>query len=432
MSRGCSLFDDEDVTLIKNLILEMCVAHPTKARMYAAHFFSSPIIAVFCLQRLYAWGAVCSLFAPAPDADGTAPCSPPLRGLTRPPSPHSRFRTPSQAWAPHASPPLPPRPGTSPRTLWGEVPSAPGQAGEGGAHGSPTAPVHRSQGNAGAAQLSPYVSWVMNRGRDLGDEWGEEPPASPVTSPRPPPSPWTRAQRTDGRVSSHPAVWERGGPQGPVSPTQARLGAIADVLARGQGSNVLRRRGLQGNDPHPPSSPRSHTTPDEPSAGRGSRGVDLSVAGEAAGGGQSRSLFANLTIIPPGEGPEPAPTSPGGAYLGGGGGVGGGGAGGGRVRDWRFAPPSARGGPPTHRRAIMDPDKLLGGWVVVVVAGQHERLPCAASLSEAPLVRTCMQHIESHAPCTRLNTSCTLPDTAAHTHTCPLRTHSCRHQEAVR
>eukprot|EP00798_Chlamydomonas_sp_ICE-L_P002432 gene2432-8754_t len=65
MQKGCSVFDDGDVELIREMILEISFANPAKVHLMKNKFFSSTAIMAFAVQRLYAWGSLCAMYGPA-------------------------------------------------------------------------------------------------------------------------------------------------------------------------------------------------------------------------------------------------------------------------------------------------------------------------------------------------------------------------------
>ncbi|KAG1655431.1 hypothetical protein FOA52_004106 [Chlamydomonas sp. UWO 241] len=62
LSAGCSLFDDDDCELMREMMLEAGLSDPARAHDMAARFFGSPVALRFTLHRLYAWGALCALY----------------------------------------------------------------------------------------------------------------------------------------------------------------------------------------------------------------------------------------------------------------------------------------------------------------------------------------------------------------------------------
>lgn len=62
LSRGCSLFDDEDLDLIRTIHSEFAISGPKRAHELASNFFTSPQALAFILHRLYSWGTICALY----------------------------------------------------------------------------------------------------------------------------------------------------------------------------------------------------------------------------------------------------------------------------------------------------------------------------------------------------------------------------------
>ncbi|GAX79741.1 hypothetical protein CEUSTIGMA_g7182.t1 [Chlamydomonas eustigma] len=73
---GCSLFDDRDTELIKEMMAESVLSVPARAMQLASGFFKSSPAAVFIVQRLYAWGTLCALYGAKPAAVESTSSSP--------------------------------------------------------------------------------------------------------------------------------------------------------------------------------------------------------------------------------------------------------------------------------------------------------------------------------------------------------------------
>ena len=70
LGSGCSLFDDQDSELIREMTAQTVLSDPVRAHALSTGFFKSAPAVVFALQRLYAWGAICAMYGPQEHSAG--------------------------------------------------------------------------------------------------------------------------------------------------------------------------------------------------------------------------------------------------------------------------------------------------------------------------------------------------------------------------